>query len=187
MAHLDATNSDRGCAGHSRLSTLDTEPRRTIGNLSSAQRPCPSANASISNSACSDTDLQAEGTTQHILILFSHLNVFLETSMPNSVTITSLDCGTIGTKGHLTSSSTSTMSTTTRSPARITARLIAWEGGTGDCVNEQRLIKEYIAHLKESIAEAAEGTDWRYQRFKTYKTSSDGTFKLEASHYCSVS
>ncbi|OIW24563.1 hypothetical protein CONLIGDRAFT_673710 [Coniochaeta ligniaria NRRL 30616] len=76
-------------------------------------------------------------------------------------------------------SSTTSMSTTARPPARITARLIAWEGGTGERVNEQRLIKEYTAHLKESITEAAEGTGWRYQRFKTYKTSSEGTFKLE--------
>lgn len=74
---------------------------------------------------------------------------------------------------------TETMASATRPPARITARLIAWEGGSGERVNEQKLIKEYTSHLKESITEAAEGTGWRYQRFKTYKTSREGTFKLE--------
>jgi hypothetical protein len=65
------------------------------------------------------------------------------------------------------------------SPPRIAARLIAWEGGFGERVNEQKMIKEYTAHLKQSIAEAAEGTGWRYQRFKTYKTPGQKRFKLE--------
>ena len=65
------------------------------------------------------------------------------------------------------------------STPRITARLIAWEGGFGDHVNEQRMVKEYTTHLRESITEAVEGTGWRYQRFKTYKDTEDGKFKLE--------
>jgi len=62
---------------------------------------------------------------------------------------------------------------------RITARLIAWEGAFSERADEQKMIKQYTAHLRESIAEALEGSGWRYQRFKTYKALGEASFKLE--------
>jgi len=66
-----------------------------------------------------------------------------------------------------------------RRTPRMTARLIAWEGAFGERTNEQKMIKQYTAHLRESITEALGGSGWRYERFKTYKTPGEANFKLE--------
>jgi len=71
------------------------------------------------------------------------------------------------------------LSTRSQPVSRITARLIAWEGGFGEHVNEQKMVKEYTAHLKESITDATKETGWRYQRFKTYKVPGGSRLKLE--------
>lgn len=61
--------------------------------------------------------------------------------------------------------------------ARLTARLLVWEGFKKQATVKE-VVKGYTICLREAINKVVKPIGWRHQRFKTYDIN-DGKFKLE--------